>query len=307
LLNLLLNQARIFFKVLSMSSQFQLVYINTILPFGAAMAAKVCGKKVIYHIHETSVTPLIWKKFLMLIIKLTSSHNIYVSKYLSKKEPLDKCNSSVIYNALPGEFSKIADEYLSKKIEGVPHRILMLCSLKHYKGIDQFYELAKRRPEYIFDLVLNADEEDVVEYYKDKEQIPNLCIYSKRKNVHPFYQQAGLVMNLSIPNLWVETFGMTALEAMQYGLPVIVPPVGGIAEIVEDNLQGYKIDSSKINIILNRIDNLLINSYLYKKMSLNAKKQALRYNQKHFKESIVQVIKNNIIISKASEFTVATY
>ena len=32
----------------------------------------------------------------------------------------------------------------------------------------------------------------------------------------------------------IETFGLTALEAMAFGLPVIVPTVGGIAEMVEE-------------------------------------------------------------------------
>jgi len=33
----------------------------------------------------------------------------------------------------------------------------------------------------------------------------------------------------------VETFGLTILEGMTYKLPAIVPPVGGVIELVEEN------------------------------------------------------------------------
>lgn len=43
------------------------------------------------------------------------------------------------------------------------------------------------------------------------------------------------MLNLTNKNQAIETFGMTPLEAMTCGLPVIVPTVGGIAELVIDN------------------------------------------------------------------------
>ena len=49
-------------------------------------------------------------------------------------------------------------------------------------------------------------------------------------------------MNLTNPAMVVETFGMTILEAMSYGIPVIAPPVGGPAEIVQDGENGYTAD-----------------------------------------------------------------
>ena len=45
--------AKLFFKINSRDT----VYINTLLPFGAALAAKLRGCKVVYHVHEVSVKP----------------------------------------------------------------------------------------------------------------------------------------------------------------------------------------------------------------------------------------------------------
>lgn len=66
------------------------------------------------------------------------------------------------------------------------------------------------------------------------------------KNTHPFYQEASIILNLSDVNLWVETFGLTILEGMAYQLPAIVPPVGGVIELVEENKNGFLIDSKDI-------------------------------------------------------------
>ena len=40
----------------------------------------------------------------------------------------------------------------------------------------------------------------------------------------------------------VETFGMTILEAMPYGIPAIVPNVGGPLELVQHGYNGYCVD-----------------------------------------------------------------
>ena len=57
----------------------------------------------------------------------------------------------------------------------------------------------------------------------------NLQILSRQEDVTSFYNKATIVLNLSDKHRFVETFGLTALEAMSAGLPVIVPTEGGIA------------------------------------------------------------------------------
>ena len=72
----------------------------------------------------------------------------------------------------------------------------------------------------------------------------DLIVYPRQADVAEFYNGASLVLNLSDKDRFIETFGLTALEAMSAGLPVIVPTVGGIAELVEDSVNGYKIDGA---------------------------------------------------------------
>ena len=59
LLALFYNQWLVFCYVLKFRKEDVVIYINTLLPFGGALAGRLIGKKVIYHVHETSIRPLL--------------------------------------------------------------------------------------------------------------------------------------------------------------------------------------------------------------------------------------------------------
>jgi len=77
----------------------------------------------------------------------------------------------------------------------------------------------------------------------------------------------------------VETFGLTALEAMSAGLPVIVPTEGGIAEMVVDGENGYKIDVQHLNQIAECIKTILSDETLYIKLAQNALAYSKRFSE----------------------------
>lgn len=79
-----------------------------------------------------------------------------------------------------------------------------------------------------------------------------------------------MVLNLSDTKLWVETFGLTVLEAMAYGLPTIVPPVGGVVELVEEGKNGFLIDSKNVKLISEKLNQMLQNETIYHQMSKEA-------------------------------------
>ncbi len=286
---LLVNQWKMFCQVLAHRNEEVVIYVNTLLPFGAALAGKLTGKEVIYHIHETSINPIIFKKFLKLIAAITAKQAIYVSKYLMQTETIPWSKGKVVYNALSEEFNKTAKQYVQENhSKEYPFTILMLCSLKKYKGVDQFVALAKRLPDFHFELVLNATTTEINTYFKVKTLPENLILFPKQKNVHWFYKRAHLVVNLSNPKQWVETFGMTLLEAMTYGIPVIAPAVGGPTEVVQDGKNGYCINSQQLNLLVDKIKALANKSELYHRFSTNALKFATLFQQAAFNSQINQ-------------------
>jgi hypothetical protein len=89
------------------------------LPFGAAIAGKLKGCKIIYHIHETSVKPRAFKDFLFGITKRTAHKIVFVSEFLMKQESLIQ-NQFLLYNVLEKDFAeKQTNSKIRKKQTGL--------------------------------------------------------------------------------------------------------------------------------------------------------------------------------------------
>lgn len=288
----LFSQVILFFKIIRLRKKISIIFVNTMLPFGAALAGKFCGIKVIYHIHETSIKPKLLKIFLRFIIKNSASEIIYVSESLMKQEGFDEIRSTVIYNSLSPRFRDliIKNKDLSQAQD---FNILMICSLKDYKGVKEFMIIAKLcqlKKDISFTLVLNAQIFEIKEYFKNFEVPPTVRIFPKQKDVTPFYHKASMVLNLSRPDQWVETFGLTILEALSFGIPVIVPPVGGPTEIIRDGEEGFLISSYEVSRIAEKINELSCEPCKYVTFSKKASARALDFNINNFQKKILTIL-----------------
>lgn len=256
---------------------------------GAALAGKLMGKRVVYHYHEDAGTKGGFYRFLAEIMQKLASEIICVSEYqrsfLKRKEGV-----YVVPNAVPKTFVEQLKVNPQEAFER--KRVLMLGSLKKYKGTREFIELATNLKEYTFELVLNETVENIATFWKESGMVKpeNLIVYPRQNNVAPFYNRASVVLNLSNKNLFIETFGLTALEAMSAGLPVIVPTVGGIAELVEDGVNGYRIDVQDLEKIEQTIQNILTCKELYFKLSKGAWQCSQKYSEQAMIESIENIL-----------------
>ena len=292
LVTFLSSQLILFFKLLKYTNKDIVIYVNTMLPFGAALAGFVMCKPVIYHVHEISLTPLALKSFLRAIIRLTAKKIIFVSSAVQSSEKFSGKKDCVIYNALSNSFVNNALNQNNRKAKDC-FNVLMLASLKAYKGVQEFIEIAKLlelNKNISFTLIINATHKDVNKYFKNKSLTDNIEIFSSKSDVIPFYNKASLVLNLSHVDAWVETFGLTILEAMAFGIPVIVPPVGGPSEIVTDGVEGYLMDSKNTNSIAKIIGELSIDKAKWTKLSKNALLRSKYFNQATFEKKIIKVL-----------------
>lgn len=255
------------YTTFSIGLHYKYFYINTIIPYYATIIGRLLRKEVIYHIHEKYIIRPMGIKIAEYIFNHTKAKHIYVSQYLSTQYPTrPSCQTQIIYNWLSEDFLK------KVKIKRIQERtrknIIMISSLSKEKGIFTFVELSKKLPEYEFTLIISASHKDIHNYMNIK-QPENLKIYPTQPNIHPFLYETDLILNLTIPTFSIETFGMTILEAMSYGIPAIVPNVGGPTELIKDGYNGFCTDVTNLDILSAKIKEILSDT-TYTTMAKNA-------------------------------------
>lgn len=294
-----ISQIFLFLFCLGYFNKKVVFHVNTMMPFGAALAGWLIGKKVVYHVHETSIRPKYLKMILRAFISLTASHIIFVSSYLSRVESFPNKKSKVIYNAL----TTLPENPLRTVPQPQCFRVLMVCSLKRYKGVDEYVELARRFDSFskdyesrvIFVLVLNADKLEVERYFKSEDKPSNLYIYTRQSDLSQFYREADLLLNLSRPDECVEAFGLTVIEAMSYGLPVMVPEKGGPAELVVNGREGLHVSCYDLAGIAGHIKRIYEDHGVYQSMSQNARICALKFSPESFDQAIVTFYHQSVL------------
>lgn len=139
-------------------------YINTLLPVGPALAGRLMGKRVVYHYHENAFVKGRFYRALAWAMQRLASEIVCVSAYqasfLRRKRGV-----RVVPNALPPDF--VARLHPDADAAFRRQTVLMLSSLKAYKGTAEFTRLAQMLPQYKFVLVINDTQDNIDKYLAD--------------------------------------------------------------------------------------------------------------------------------------------
>lgn len=260
----------------------EIVYINTIQPFLPAIVAHIKKNQVVYHIHEAYPRVSLFKKFLFKVAFYTSDSIICVSNFV--KDRIDNkamSKAMVIYNSLDTSFISGMTEPHKGSKENSRKNILMVSSPKRYKGVFEFCELAVALPKYNFTLVCDADQFEIHQLFKEYTHVENLSVIGSQIKMHNFFSTSDIIVNLSNPEMIFETFGLSVLEGMSYGLPAIVPRIGGVTELILDGENGFQVDVNNFDELKSKISKLLEDKELYDNFSCKAKERAKLFSQKH--------------------------
>jgi glycosyltransferase involved in cell wall biosynthesis len=86
-----------------------------------------------------------------------------------------------------------------------------------------------------------------------------------------------------------EPFGIIALEAMAAGVPIVVSRVGGLAEIVEDDVDGLEVDPNSPYSIARATIRLLSDPALASRLAARAREKVKSYNWKSSASKTLEV------------------
>jgi glycosyltransferase involved in cell wall biosynthesis len=295
LLNYLVSQLVLCFQLFRARGipRGSIIYVNTVLPFGAAIYGRLTQRPVIYHLHEVSISPAPLRWLLIGIVRRTASHVVYVSEFHRSRIPLADLPGTVVYNAVSASFLELASGSEYRHRHGGVFEVMMLASLRDYKGVPEFLQLAqnlRHRSDIRFHLVANDEEAAARKYLAKRDVSPNVCIHPKTACPEDRYRCASLVLNLSRPDQCQETFGLTIVEAMAFGIPVIVPPVGGPVEIVANGREGLHIDCRDAPALMRAVELLAADPDRCYAMSRDARLKAQLFSGQAFFERLQTVL-----------------
>ncbi|MEL6256443.1 MAG: group 1 glycosyl transferase, partial [Bacteroidota bacterium] len=166
LLGLIIAQWEAFSLVCKNRKRVDVLYINTLLPVGAAVAGKLFGIPVIYHLHEPQLNNRFLFRLLKSLANWTAVKAIFVSNYLASCFPKMEERGAVIPNVLSESFLHKIQRSPESECESEKENILMLCSFKIYKGIHEFAALANNDPGRLYTLILNASVDQVIDFLR---------------------------------------------------------------------------------------------------------------------------------------------
>ena len=246
------------FVRLHRKTPIDIVYLNAISPWHISLPAKLLGIKVIYHVHEFYASPNILVRFYMYLMKHTADKLIYVSEFCKNQYAFLIASKKGIaediqFTPIRYPTRKKLDRSVSEKLKGP---IILICSPKKYKGVENFMELALAMPMRTFKLFLSQP------YEFDAIVPSNVEVVIAETDLQQELCDASILLNLSQYPDWIETFGLTIWESLSQGTPVIVPDVGGPLEIVSREC-GRKVDVRNKELVLEAIEEILLDEKQY--------------------------------------------
>jgi len=185
------------------------------------------------------------------IIAVSNSVKTYIAKYFHIRE--DKIET--LYNCLPFTIKSninLTDKLRKKlNVDRQVFKILYLGRINRVKGsdilIDAFNKLKNSVPLVKLFLVGNISDEKVVTMIHDN--IEDVISIPPQCDVSLFYDICDLVI---LPSR-EEALGNTMLEAGYFKKPFIGSRTGGIAEFIDDGINGFLFEPGNADDLVNRI------------------------------------------------------
>jgi glycosyltransferase involved in cell wall biosynthesis len=287
-LRLLVWHLRTFFIVLRLAGRDDFVHCSTLLTSPHLIAARLKGARTVSHIMETKVSPAIHKRLLSALVRRFSDRLVYLSAYVEMVlgSQFSGQPHRITYPCIDQTILDSAGRQTSAPSAPRPFTVGLICSLIWHKGYAEFVRLAAMCPEFCFVLVINGRPENFHAQFPAGQLPVNLVLHFNLKNVSTVLGGVDVLLSLTKREGWIETFGLTLIEAMAFSKPVIAPAIGAPTEFVEDGRNGYLVNEADLDHIAGLLRRIHGEPAAYRRMSEAAHETALRFTPAQFLESV---------------------
>jgi glycosyltransferase involved in cell wall biosynthesis len=176
--------------------------------------------------------------------------SLFMKNSLVNYGGINKRKVHVIYPNLP------ESSYIEKEIEET-FTITFIGKLELWKGVSNllraFKKVAEKRSNVKLLIVGNGSLEKHLKRFVIREKLQGIVSFKgwvPHSSLPLIMKETDMVV---APSLWPEPFGRTVVEAMLYGKPVLINPVGGLIEQVENGVNGFYTNCFDENIIATKL------------------------------------------------------
>jgi len=128
--------------------------------------------------------------------------------------------------------------------------VLFVGRLERYKGIFTVVDTARRLPHIRF--VFVGDGPDLAAVRTHAAGLTNI-VWRGRMEGEPLTAIRSQALCAVVASLGPEPFGLTSIEALAHGTPVIASAIGGLTETVRDGVDGFHVGPDDRDAIADRI------------------------------------------------------
>lgn len=213
-------------------------------------------KRTVYTVHGFDSIRIAYRKYLPVekFFQKRCKAIVGVSNY-DRENLWNEGITNNVYRVFNGIYQP-QGEVAIKVAQGYAKKVLCIARVSKQKKFDLFLETANILPQYAFIWIGNQEEmENLPKNVFCLGNIPNAGIYNK---------EIDLFMLASN----YEGLPMVILEAMSFGKPVVASRVGGISEVIENDVNGYTVDNTA-EAFADKIQYVLEDDYVYKLFSAN--------------------------------------
>ena len=247
---LLLQAEECAFLVRARWDGIRAIYLNTLFHPLPSLLARLLFPHRVVHAHEIP-RPLVLGKFLARIALLAGQRVFHPTRYAMETLGVSRDPRCRVLPCGVEEIPNPSDPIARYRSP----RVVMAASLAVYKGAREFVQLARQMPDLAFRLALGASREDSLRVLG--ELPANLDLLCQCRDRLRIFGDATVAVCATIPRLRAENFAVSIGEAMAWGIPVVVPPVGGVIERVVEGQNGFLVDPEDLESMVAAIRRIL--------------------------------------------------
>lgn len=125
---------------------------------------------------------------------------------------------------------------------------------------------------------------------KQKDLESNIQMVGRQKDVYSYIDRSRVLLMTSK----TEALPMAAIESMSIGVPVVLPNVGDISDLIQDGVNGFLVNSRDPKDFANAVLKLLRDKELYTKISKNSYYRIKDMAKESSHEKLVKLWENQL-------------